>query len=72
MIRNRQMRSRLRTFSLILGIFGLVLWAAAAVFYIIPSHASDVSIDHIKACQLGIVAGGALIVGAIALFAGSV
>jgi hypothetical protein len=72
MIRHRRMRSRLRTFSIILCIFGFMLWVAAAALYVIPGHASDVSIDHLKACELGIVVGGAFIVGAIALYAASV
>jgi hypothetical protein len=36
-----------------------------------PSPTNDVSIGHIRACELGVVVGGAFVVGAIALFAGS-
>jgi hypothetical protein len=72
MIRNRRMRNRFRTLSAFLGILGFVLWVAAAALYVIPNPRNDVSIDHMKACELAVVVGGGLIVGAIALFASSV
>ena len=58
-------------FSLGFGVFGFLLWMAAAGLYFIPGAASDVSIGNMRACELGVVAGGAFVVGAIALFAGS-
>ncbi len=57
--------------SAILGISGFVLWLTAAALFFMPSQTNDVSIAHIRACALAVVAGGALIVGAIALFASS-
>jgi hypothetical protein len=65
-------RDRRIRFSAILGISGFVLWLSAAALYFIPGQANDVSIGHIRVCALGVVAGGALVVGAIALFATSV
>ncbi len=72
MVLSRRSRRRFKTLSAVLGIAGVALWAAAAAACLTPIHPTDVSIVHLRVCELGVVLGGAFVVGAIALFAGSV
>ncbi len=61
------MRSRLTVLSAALGGVGIALWAGVAVLLLHPGPGADTSLPHFRICELGVVLGGAFVVGAIAL-----
>ena len=60
---------RRRRIAAALAVLGISLWLGAVVLNVSPRDGRDVSFPHLEARLLGIVAGGASIVGGIVLFA---
>lgn len=52
-----------------LALLGISLWVAAVVVHVTPVDARDVTVPHMEARLLGIVAGGAAVAGGIVLMA---
>ncbi len=63
------MRARRRGLGLCLAVFGVLLWAAAAVLHLASAEPGGVSVGHLEARSLGIIAGGASVAGGIVLLA---
>ena len=63
------MRGRRKVLGTSLALLGFSLWVAAVVVRVTPVDVRDVTIPHIEARLLSIVAGGAAVAGGIVLMA---
>jgi uncharacterized membrane protein len=66
---HRRKRTHVRRLAATFAFLGLAIWVLAVTLRIAPADTRDVSVSHIGDRLVGIVAGGALIAGGIALFA---
>ena len=72
MDRRYRMRVRRRTLGAVLAVLGVIVWATAATLRLAPDDHQDVSIRHFEERSLGVIAGGASVVGGIILLATAV
>jgi hypothetical protein len=56
----------------VLAVLGVIVWATAATLRLAPDDHQDVSIRHFEERSLGVIAGGASVVGGIILLATAV
>ncbi len=61
--------ARKRGIAAALAALGMSLWLAAVMLHVAPTDQRDVTFPHMKARLIGIVAGGASVVGGIVLLA---
>ena len=71
---NRRYRMRLRktTLGSALAVLGVMVWAMSAMLRLPSDDHRNVSISHFEERALGVIAGGALVVGGIILLATAV
>ena len=67
-----RMRVRRRTLGSVLAVLGVIVWAISATLRLAPDDHRDVSISHFEELSLGVIAGGAAVVGGIILLATAV
>jgi hypothetical protein len=67
LIRRTRTRTRIKVAAGAFTCLGLLLWVIAGTLHVTPPSARDVDLGHTGDRSLGVVAGGVLIVGGIAL-----
>ena len=67
-----RMRVHKRTLGSALAILGVMVWAISATLRVASDDHRDVSISHFEERSLGVIAGGASVVGRIILLATAV
>jgi hypothetical protein len=72
MKRRYRMRERKKILGGALAVLGVVVWAISAALRLAPADHRDVSISHFEERSLGVIAGGASVVGGIILLATAV
>ena len=72
MKRRYRMRERKKFLGAALAILGVTVWAISATLRLAPDDHRDVSISHFEERSLGVIAGGASVVGGIILLATAV
>ncbi len=72
MKRRYRMRERKRFLGAALAVLGVTVWAMSAALGFASDDQRDVSISHFKERSLGVIAGGASVVGGIILLATAV
>ena len=72
MDRRYRMRVRKKILGAALAVLGVIVWATAATLRLAPDDHRDVSISHFEERSLGVIAGGASVVGGIILLATAV
>ena len=72
MDRRYRMRVRKKTLGLVLAVLGVLVWAMSATLVLASDDHRDVSISHFEELSLGVIAGGASVVGGIILLATAV
>ncbi len=72
MKRRHRMRERKRFLGAALAVLGVTVWAMSAALGFSSDDQRDVSISHFEERSLGVIAGGASVVGGIILLATAV
>ena len=72
MNRRYRRRVRKRTLGSALAVLGVMVWAMSATLRLAPDDHRDVSISHFEERSLGVIVGGAAVVGGIILLATAV
>jgi hypothetical protein len=72
MKRRYRMRVRKRILGSALAVLGVMVWAMSATLGLASNDHRDVSISHFEELSLGVIAGGAAVVGGIILLATAV
>jgi len=72
MKRRYRMRERKKIFGAVLAALGVTVWAMSAALGFVSGGQRDVSISHFEERSLGVIAGGASVVGGIILLATAV
>ncbi len=71
-MRRHRMQARKRILGSALAVLGVTVWAVSAALGLAFNDHRDVSISHFEELSIGVIAGGALIVGGIILLATAV
>jgi urease beta subunit len=66
------MRERKKIFGAALAVLGVMVWAISATLRFAPDDHRDVSIVHFEGRSIGVIVGGASVVGGIILLATAV
>jgi hypothetical protein len=72
MNRRHRLRIRKKALGSALALLGVVIWGISATLRLSPQDGRDISISHFEERSLGVIAGGASIVGGIILLATAV
>ena len=72
MKRRNRMRQRKKILGAVLAVLGVAVWAISAALGFASGGQRDVSISHFEERSLGVIAGGASVVGGIILLATAV
>ena len=67
-----RMQARKRRLGSALAVFGVMVWAMSATLALASHDQGDVSISHFEELSIGVIAGGASVVGGIILLATAV
>jgi hypothetical protein len=70
--RRYRMRVRKRILGSALAVLGVMVWAMSATLGLASNDHRDVSISHFEELSLGVIAGGAAVVGGVILLATAV
>jgi hypothetical protein len=71
-MRRYRMQVRKRILGSALALLGVIVWAMSAALGLASHDHRDVSISHFEELSIGVIAGGASVVGGIILFATAV